>query len=157
MKCIYCKRKKTQVVNSREIKKGLMTWRRRLCTNCGNIFTTKESAVADNLFVLKRNNSKQRFVYEKLFASVFVSVNNRKNSDNGDDAKLTKRIVESIIEKVFSNSRNKTISSKTIVQVIYKELKKIDRSYADRYASYSNFRLKTLLQLGVVRMPGIYN
>lgn len=98
--------------------------------------------MADNLFVIKRNGSRQRFVYEKLFVSIFTVVNIGKNRDNGDDAKLAKKISQKIIKKLFAISTNKAIASKTIIELVYAELKKINSSYADRYASYSDYRLK---------------
>ena len=142
MKCIYCSQRKTSVANSREIKGGSMTWRRRYCSGCKKVFTTKESAMADNLFILKRNGSRQRFVYEKLFVSIFTVINSGKNRDNGDDAKLTKKISQKIMKKLFTASNNKNIASKTIIELVYAELKKINASYADRYISYSDYRLK---------------
>lgn len=145
MKCIYCSNKKTEVVNSRKIKKGFMTWRRRYCPSCKKIFTTKESTIADNLFVLKRNGSRQRFIYEKLFVSIFNAINARKNRDSGDDAKLAKRISGKIIEKIFPLAPDKIIPSKTIIEQTYRELKKISSYWADRYISYSDYRLKAIL------------
>lgn len=121
-----------------------MTWRRRFCLDCGRIFTTKESATADNLFVLKRNGSRQRFTYEKLFVSVFTAINAKKNSDKGDDAKLAKKISEKITHKLFAVSSDKLIESKKIIDLVYKELKRIDNSYAGRYMTYSDYRLKAL-------------
>lgn len=156
MKCIYCTHKKTEVTNSREIKNGLMTWRRRLCQNCKKIFTTKESAVADNLFVIKRNGSRQRFIYEKLFSSIFVVINARKNRDNGEDAKNTKRVAEKITARMFSVSNQKEILSKTIVELVYKELKKVSTAYADSYISYSDYRFRIGLQFGLIKIPDRY-
>ncbi len=142
MKCVYCLQKKTEVANSREIKGGLITWRRRYCPSCKKVFTTKESAMADNLFVLKRNGSRQRFVYEKLFVSIFTVINIGKNKDNGNDAKLAKKISQKIMKKLFAASLNKNIASKTIIELACAELKKTGAAYADRYISYSDYRIK---------------
>ena len=142
MKCIYCANRKTEVINSREIKVGTLTWRRRRCPNCTKIFTTKESGMADNLFVIKRNGSRQRFIYEKLFVSIFIVVNTGKNRDNGDDAKLAKKISARILKKLFTAAEDRDIKSKILIALAYDELKKIHRSYADRYIAYSDYRLK---------------
>lgn len=145
MKCIYCNHKKSDVINSRGIKNDSMVWRRRYCLGCKKIFTTKESAVADNLFVIKRNGIRQRFIYEKLFASIFRVINTGKNRDSGDDAKLAKKISELIVRKLFSISSNKTISSHTIIELVHKELKKNNSSFADMYIAYSDYRIKVAL------------
>jgi len=145
MKCIYCNQEKSEVINSRGIKGNSMVWRRRSCLNCKKIFTTKESPIADNLFVLKRNGSRQRFIYEKIFTSIFKVINTGKNRDSGDDAKLAKKISEHVIEKLFSISNNRVVSSKSIIELVYKELKKINLSFADIYIAYSDYRIGVAL------------
>jgi len=144
MKCIYCANRKTEVINSRGIKGGTLTWRRRRCPNCAKIFTTKESGIADNLFVIKRNGSRQRFIYEKLFVSIFTVVNAGKYRDNGNDAKLAKKISARILKKLFAAAEGKDIKSKILIALAYDELKKVHRSYADRYITYSDYRLKVI-------------
>lgn len=147
MKCLYCAKRKTAVTNSREVKGGTVTWRRRTCLSCGKTFTTKESAVADNLFVIKRNGSRQRFVYEKLFASIFAALHTKKNSDNGDNAKRAKKLSAHVIEKVYGNSfGNKDVRTSALIILIYKELKKSGQLYADHYIYYSDFRLQTAMK-----------
>lgn len=98
--------------------------------------------MADNLFVVKRKGSRQRFVYEKLFASIFTVINMGKFRDNGDDAKLAKKITQRIIKKLFAASINQNIATKVIIELAHAELKKISSSYGDRYGSYSDYRLK---------------
>ena len=120
------------------------------------IFTTKESAIADNLFVIKRNGSRQRFVYEKLFTSIFVVINARKNRDNGDDAKNSKMVADKIIVRMFSTHNKKEILSKTIVELAYKELKKLSTAYADSYIAYSDYRFRVGLQFGMIKIPDRY-
>lgn len=101
----------------------------------------------DNLFVLKRNGRRQRFVYEKLFVSIFSAINIGKKRDNGDNAKLSKKITEKIMKKLFSGATNKNVTSKAIIESVYAELKKINQAYADLYVSYSDYRLKIAIPL----------
>lgn len=145
MKCLYCHKAGTDVVNSRVIKNGIGVWRRRCCIHCKKTFTTKETAIADNLFVLKRNGSRQRFIYEKLFASIFRVINTGKNRDSGDDAKLSKKIAEIIISKLYGYANEKDIESKKIIELVYSELKKINLSFGDMYIAYSDYRIKVAL------------
>jgi len=157
MRCIYClKKQKTEVINSREIRRGYATWRRRACSACKRIFTTKESPVADNLFFIKRNGSRQRFVYEKLFASIFAVLNFGKKRDNGRDARLAKKIADRIVNQLFVRAEKKDISTQKVIELVYVDLKKINQAFANSYASYSEYRIKTLLQKGLMRIPEIY-
>lgn len=142
MRCIYCSAKTTEVSNSRKVKSGSIVWRRRSCQSCDSLFTTKESAGADNLFIVKRSHTRQRFVPEKLFASLFVAINTRKNRDNGDDAKLAKKLTDEIINILFRTLGSKRdVKSATLILASYSALKKINQSFADHYLYYSDYRM----------------
>ena len=147
MKCTYCLNKKTEVINSRPMGDGLTTWRRRECPNCGRVFTTRESAKADNLFVIKRNGQRQRFLYEKLFVSIFAAIFVGKNADSGDAAKRAKKIAERVIRKIYASPDGKNaIATSAMIVLVFQELKKIGSSYASQYAHYSDYRLKVALK-----------
>jgi transcriptional repressor NrdR len=151
MKCIFC-RSNTNVNNSRE-KKGILTWRRRECSACGKIFTTKESPLADNLFVIKRTGKRQRFMYEKLLISLFSVLTTRKNSDNGDDAKLSKKITENITENILKYSRNRSVLSSDIIIMAYSHLKRTSPALAEQYIYYSSYRRQIAAQHGIITGP----
>jgi transcriptional repressor NrdR len=148
MRCIYCSGQKTKVTNSRSIAHGTIKWRRRRCMTCEKIFTTRETSVGDNLFVIKRNGSHQRFIYEKLFASIYHIVYNGKKRDSGDATKISKKISEAVLRQVFAGNSGKNVSTKRIVELSYKELRKISRALAIAYGKYSEYRFKTLIQSG---------
>lgn len=133
-----------------------MTWRRRSCPRCARVFTTKESSVADNLFLVKRNGSRQRFVYEKLFASIFAILNSGKKRDSGDAALRAKKIARSVVATLFTSAEKKDVPTKKVIELVYKELKKAGQPYADAYAAYSEYRAKVLIQTGLMRIPEIY-
>ena len=152
MNCIYCLHKGTEVRNSRESKKGLFTWRRRYCPHCDKTFTTKESALADNLFVVKRNGIRQRFVYEKLFVSIFSVLNSKKGGDHGNDAKLAKRITDQLIQKAITKSDDRNIATSSLIQLAFIHLKKVDSSFADQYAYYSPYRREVASRFGLIKM-----
>lgn len=59
---MYCNSKNTRVINSRPMKKESGTWRRRECESCNQVFTTRETILADNLFVVKKKQA-QAAVY----------------------------------------------------------------------------------------------
>ena len=141
MLCIYCKNPDTRVTNSRSISKESGTWRRRYCEDCESTFTTKETANSDNLFVIKRNGRRQRFIYEKLLTSIFIILSAKKKSDNGDCALLAKEITMKVIRLITNLANgNKNIKSSQIVVNMYRALQGLGDTYADQYASYSPFR-----------------
>lgn len=141
MKCIYCDHKDTQVKNSRLLNGLLGVWRRRYCPACKITFTTKELGFADNLFVIKRNSKRQRFVYEKLLVSIFTSIDKGRDNDNGSGALAAKEITDEIIYTMLS-LKNKDIHTYTIIQIAYKALTKRNPYFGERYMYHSEYRTK---------------
>jgi transcriptional repressor NrdR len=142
MKCPFCHKDTIIVVNSRQAKHNSV-WRRRKCLSCNETYTTTEVFSVDALFVVKRNLSRKRFVYEKLFTSILNAVIGGKIRDQGDDAAKAKRMCAVIIEKIIALN-SKYIATKEIVRFAYEALAKEDSFYATRYAMYSDFRLRVI-------------
>lgn len=143
MKCIYCRSQKTQVTNSRVLHQDRGTWRRRRCLACGLVFTTRETALADNLFVIKKNKQRQRFMYEKLFTSVLSVLNTKKGSDNGTNAKKSKEITETVIRSILREQLGvRDITTQKLIVTVYHELKRQSQALAQHYIYYSEFRLQ---------------
>ncbi len=106
-----------------------------MCPSCGLIFTTEEHAVPWNIVLLKRNGKKQHFVYEKLFVSIFLSLDKGKERDNGDQAILAKEITEKIIKELIRSQ--KVVPTSYVVICVYKALYKVNRHTANVYRFYS--------------------
>jgi transcriptional repressor NrdR len=143
MKCVFCGTGETEVVNSRKGKGESEVWRRRKCETCREIFTTSETFSYDSLFVIKRNLSRRRFVYEKLFASILVAITGGKGSDMGDDAVKAKMVARQIIQDLFL-LKSKYVSTKDIIRAAYAALYKENEFFARKYAMYSEYRLRTV-------------
>lgn len=143
MNCPFCKKGKTEVINSRKGKGDHEVWRRRECSKCGEVFTTDESFSYDSWFVVKRNLTRKRFVYEKVFVSILNAISAGKGKDQGDDAMLAKKIVGEVVEKLFE-FKSKYVSTKDIIRVSHERLQKEDSFFALRYAMYSEYRMKVL-------------
>lgn len=142
---MYCASLATRVINSRPMKEGSETWRRRLCESCDKVFTTRETVLADNLFVIKKNGKRQRFMYEKMFISIFSALQTKKNNDNGDNAKQAKKIALLVTQKIIQETKKgNEVSTKTLIITIYNELKKHGKLFADHYMYYSEYRLHTI-------------
>jgi transcriptional repressor NrdR len=143
MKCIFCKQSETDVINSRKGKGEHEVWRRRKCLSCKEVFTTSENFAYDSLFVVKRNMTRKRFVYEKLFTSILDAVSGGKGHDRGDDAVLAKKIIKQVVADLFKHA-SKYLSSQDIIRSVYGLLEKEDAFFALKYASYSAYRLATV-------------
>ncbi|MBC7982039.1 hypothetical protein H7X65_03100 [Candidatus Parcubacteria bacterium] len=143
MKCIYCNHKKTDITNTRPTNGNESVWRRRQCLKCLRIFTTKEESLSDNLFVLKRNKSRQRFVYEKLFVSIFTSLQIGKYNDNGDLAKLSRNMTLKILKQLFK-AGELNVKTSSIIKLAYKALKTENISAGYKYRNYSKYRIEVL-------------
>lgn len=143
MKCIYCNHKDTQVKNSRLLNGLLGVWRRRYCPTCKMTFTTKELGFADNLFVIKRNGKRQRFVYEKLLVSIFTSIDKGRDNDNGSGALIAKEITDNTIYRIL-HLKTKDVSTKLIIEIVFGELVKMNPYFGERYMYHSEYRAKVV-------------
>ncbi len=141
MKCIYCKQKGTEVKNSRLLNGLLGVWRRRYCPACKATFTTKELGFADNLFLIKRNGKRQRFVYEKLLVSIFTSIDKGRDNDNGSGALIAKEITDNAIYAML-NLKTKDVHTYSVIQIVYSALIKLNPYFGERYMYHSEYRTK---------------
>ena len=71
MKCPNCKNEYTKVLDSRNSNDKTTIKRRRMCESCGYKFTTYERMPEFEIFVLKKNGSKQIFSKNKVYAGIF--------------------------------------------------------------------------------------
>jgi len=64
MECPFCAHKKSKVTDKRVSPEGIR--RRRECLKCGRRFTTYEKIAKEDIYVIKKDNSRQRFDREKI-------------------------------------------------------------------------------------------
>ena len=130
-----CKKGETSVVDSRPTEDGTAIRRRRLCTTCGERFTTFERVQFRELFVVKKNGRKSAFDREKLSKSIYVALKKRP-IDTETAEKFISKISRSLEELGQSE-----ISSNTIGTMVMEGLKELDPVAYVRFASvYRNFR-----------------
>ena len=96
MVCPFCNTEDTAVIDSRKNSEGTSVRRRRKCTKCNSRFTTYEKTEID-LIVEKRSGNLEEFQIEKL---------------------------ESGIESAFGGQDITEKQLKTLVDNIYKEIKR---------------------------------
>jgi transcriptional repressor NrdR len=70
MKCQACQSADTKVIESRDVAEGESVRRRRMCTQCGERFTTYERLERPQLVVIKNNGVREQFSREKLMAGL---------------------------------------------------------------------------------------
>jgi transcriptional repressor NrdR len=132
MLCPYCNNEETKVMDKRD--NDAVTRRRRECLKCGKRFTTFER-IEMNLYVLKKDGSKEKFNREKLKSGVFKCLEKRNfNSDEIEN------ILNKIEAKIYKYAKDKDIETKKIGEIVMSELKKVDKvSYIRFAAVYKGF------------------
>jgi len=66
MKCPRCGFQEDKVIDSRVSKEGLTVRRRRECLSCNSRFTTLEEVVPTEIYVIKRDGSREEFNPQKI-------------------------------------------------------------------------------------------
>ena len=130
-----CKKGETSVVDSRPTEDGTAIRRRRLCTACGERFTTFERVQIRELFVVKKNGRKSPFDRDKLSKSIYIALKKRP-IDTETAEKFISRISRALEELGQSE-----IATNTIGTMVMEGLKELDPVAYVRFASvYRNFR-----------------
>lgn len=129
MYCIFCKNRDTEVIETRLSEDGGAIRRRRQCPKCQKRFTTYERMEELPILVIKRDARRERFDREKLRRGVFKSC---------EKTKVTAEQVENIVAQVESELKQQDsteVESRTIGNLVAKQLKKIDKIAYIRFAS----------------------
>lgn len=66
MRCPYCKKEESRVLDSRSAEDGYAIRRRRECFHCSRRFTTYERIEETPLWVVKKDGRRELFNREKL-------------------------------------------------------------------------------------------
>jgi transcriptional repressor NrdR len=135
MKCPFCKNSDTQVIDTRESDEGDSMRRRRRCLSCDKRFTTHETIELRMPQVVKQNGMRSEFDLIKLRTSFSRALHKRPVSTALVDA-----AVDRITQKIFAMGERE-IGSRTIGEMVMKELLKLDKVAYIRFASvYKSFQ-----------------
>jgi|TARA_B100000809_G_scaffold265680_1_gene325280 transcriptional repressor NrdR len=130
MHCPYCSFSDTRVIDSRLITEGLQIRRRRECPECGERFTTFETAELLMPRVIKqKNNTREPFNEQKLREGLYRALEKRPVGEEE---------VETLIEDIKKDIRSsgeREIPSRFIGEVCMQNLRKIDEVAFIRFAS----------------------
>lgn len=135
MRCPFCGSPETQVKDSRPAEDNAVIRRRRICSDCGQRFTTFERVQLRELTVIKRSGRRVPFDRDKLGQSVQVALRKRPV-----DSERIERLVSGIVRRLESMGESE-IPSDTIGFLVMEGLRSVDDIGYVRFASvYKNFR-----------------
>lgn len=135
MKCPYCGRDNTRVIDSRPAEDGGSIRRRRECDACGRRFTTYEKVETIPVIVIKKDNNRESYDRSKIEAGLLRACHKRPISA----VQVTELVDE--IEAVIFNQEVREISTREIGELVMEKLKKLDSVAYVRFASvYREFK-----------------
>lgn len=135
MKCPFCGKENTRVIDSRPADDNCSIRRRRLCDECKKRFTTYEKVEAIPLVVIKKDNNREPYDRSKIEAGVFRSCHKRPISVDQINA-----LVDEVENAIF-NLEEKEVPSSIIGEILMDKLKDFDPVTYVRFASvYREFK-----------------
>jgi len=135
MNCPYCSSDQLKVTDKRKSPEGIR--RRRECLNlrCRKRFTTYERIEKSEIYIIKKDGTREKFSRDKLEKGVDKALEKRPVS-KGKTEKMINEIEEQIRKK-----GKKEIKSSAIGEIVMKKIKKIDNVAYIRFASvYRDFQ-----------------
>lgn len=135
MKCPFCGKENTKVIDSRPAEDNSSIRRRRQCDVCGKRFTTYEKVETIPLIVIKKDDNREPYDRDKIQGGIIRSCHKRPVSAN----QIT-QMVEEIETQIF-NMEEKEIPSSIIGEIVMDKLKDVDQVAYVRFASvYREFK-----------------
>ena len=135
MKCPYCGKEDTRVIDSRPADQDTSIRRRRICDAYGKRFTTYEKIESIPLVVIKKDNNREPYNRAKIEGGIVRACYKRPISND-----QIKRAVDEIETDIFSREE-KEISTREIGGLVMKKLKDLDQVAYVRFASvYREFK-----------------
>jgi transcriptional repressor NrdR len=135
MRCPFCKRDDSKVLDSRESAEGTVTRRRRECLGCHKRFTTYERVEELMPLVVKKDGRREPYDREKLISGLQKAVEKRPVSMDQLEA-LVAEVEARILER-----GEKEVPSSLIGEEVMGRLRALDQVAYVRFASvYRSFR-----------------
>ncbi|MEK6890465.1 MAG: transcriptional regulator NrdR [Nanoarchaeota archaeon] len=132
MRCPYCQKEDTKVVDKRDF--GDITKRRRECLSCERRFNTLENVESARLRIIKKDGRREEFDRDKVKKGIERACEKRPISDEQIEKMVL--VIEDKLRK-----KGKEVPANYVGEVVSKELKKADEVAYIRFASvYRNFK-----------------
>jgi transcriptional repressor NrdR len=133
MKCSYCRKKDTKVIDTREVGEGIR--RRRECKSCQQRFTTYERVARTSLQVVKRDGRREPFDSEKLLSGIL-----RACAKRPIPTETLEQMVKDIERELYELGRAE-VESEVIGKMVMRRLRELDDVAYVRFASvYRRFQ-----------------
>ena len=135
MRCPFCGKDNTRVIDSRPAEDGNAIRRRRECDVCRKRFTTYEKVEMIPLIVIKKDNNRETYDRSKIEGGVFRACHKRPIS-----ADQIKSMIDEGEAGIFKKEARE-ISSREIGEMVMEKLKDLDSVAYVRFASvYREFK-----------------
>jgi transcriptional repressor NrdR len=135
MRCPFCNHEETKVIDSRLAGEGQQIRRRRECLQCGERFTTFETAELVMPRIIKSDASREPFDERKLRNSMQKALEKRPVSSESVDA-----AVVHVCHKLRTLGERE-VPSRTVGELAMEELRHLDEVAYVRFASvYRSFQ-----------------
>ena len=135
MKCPYCNKTDTRVIDSRAAEDGTSIRRRRCCDECGKRFTTYEKVETIPLIIIKKDNTRDQYDRSKIEKGVLRACYKLPIS-----AAEIQSTIDAIETEIFS-LEDKEIPTHVIGEIVMDKLKDLHEVAYVRFASiYREFK-----------------
>lgn len=135
MKCPYCGKTDTRVIDSRPAEDNSSIRRRRCCDECGKRFTTYEKVETIPLIVIKKDNTREQYDRSKIESGILRAC--YKLPISAADIQKT---IDAIETEIFSQE-DKEIPASMIGEIVMDKLKELHEVAYVRFASiYREFK-----------------
>jgi transcriptional repressor NrdR len=129
MRCPYCGRTESRVVDSRVSREGEEIRRRRECEECGRRFTTRERVEEVMPKIIKRDERREDYERAKLVSGVRKACTKRPVSENAIERLLGR------VERRLQETTEAEVSTAVLGDLVLQELAGLDAVAAARFAS----------------------
>lgn len=129
MKCPFCGKADSQVLESRTVSEGDSVRRRRECLVCGKRFTTQEKVKNHFLWVVKKDGGREPFEKEKIKRGILRAIEKRPVSLD-----LVSEIADEVEREILKKEKEE-VPTRAIGNAVMRRLKKVDKVAWLRFAS----------------------
>jgi len=137
MRCPKCGKDSDKVIETRMSKDASSVRRRRMCLACSYRFTTYETVIPAEVYVIKKNGDREEFRPDKLRSGIQQACWKRPIS-----GEAIERMVSNVTNRLAEEANSQgEIKSQAIGELVMDELKAVDEVAYVRFASvYRHFK-----------------
>lgn len=135
MRCPFCASMETKVIDSRLAGEGSQVRRRRECLECGDRFTTYETAELVMPRIVKSDGTREPFNQDKLLTGVLRSLEKRPVETDSVESAISR------LQHRLQSCGEREIPSRLLGEWVMEELRNLDQVAYVRFASvYRSFQ-----------------